>query len=177
MPKDTKSIQKYKKTLEKYINDAIDRRSVELEITDMTQLDEFYQEKIERISLSDRSNRPHQGNTSISTNQYESKWHLPEDFAIDLTANPRRIMDALGIMIEPKISVIMRDIYETGVGSVLRKNNPFTPGQYIDTIIEPVINSMRAKIEASPDKYRRKGSTKEAAELFEDFVIDSCMDI
>ena len=78
-PRDTKSIREYKRTLEKYINDAIDNRSQTLEITDMKQLEDFYQEKIDHMSLSDRTNRPHQGNTSISANQYENKWNLAED--------------------------------------------------------------------------------------------------
>ena len=173
MPKDTKSIQKYKETLEKYINEAIDRRNEELEITDMKQLDDFYQEKIDRISLSDRSNRPHQGNTSISTNQYESKWHLPENFAIDLTANPRKIMEALDLLKDPTIarsSVLLNEIFQRGVAPVL--SGTYSTKQYIDTIIEPVINSMRAKIKASPDRYKGS-SNKNAAELFEDFVIDT----
>ena len=173
MPKDTKSIQKYKKTLERYINDAIDRRNEALEITDMQQLDDFYKEKIDRISLSDRSNRPHQGNTSISTNQYESKWHLPEDFAKSLTENPKSVMDALGLLADPilaRSSIFNHDLWKTGIGAVLKGS--YTPKDYIDIVIEPVVSSMRAKIEAAPDYYKGK-SNKSAAELYEDFVIDT----
>ena len=173
MPKDTKSIQKYKETLEKYINDAIDRRNETLEITDMDQLDDFYQEKIRHISLSDRSNRPHQGNTSISTTQYESKWHLSEDFAKNLIENPRKIMESLELLADPDIAksaIFARELFQKGINPVV--SGLYTPKDYIDTIVEPVIRAMKAKIEASPDFYKGT-SNKGAAELYEDFVIDT----
>ena len=169
--KTSRSIIEYKKTLDQYIKDALIERDYALgRIDDIDGLDSYIQDRINRMSLENRSGRPKQGNTSVSAQAYETNWGLNIDFLDNLIYNPRKALDSVDLLRDQAYyqDVILKNpslatqMLDGGMKNIVKGIN--TVEQFINIVLEPFVKSQKSRIKALGDK---------AHGTYEEFVLDT----
>ena len=163
MGTDTKSIREFKEVLIEFAKKSIDRRNDILRIDGIDDVNDYMKTQSDNLSLFNRENKPHMGNTTMSRQQYEMKWSLKNDFTDALTFEPKKLMDLYNL--NPKVP---KKLLEGGLDEVIRGN--FTIEQYVDSILDPIIKSQKSKIESNNLLLK---ANNEKTLKFEDFVIDT----
>tara|TARA_R100000808_G_scaffold24947_1_gene59740 strand:- start:5738 stop:15217 length:9480 start_codon:yes stop_codon:yes gene_type:complete len=161
------SIKNWRKQMQEYVIEAMSERNETLRIDSILDVDNYIQNQVNSLSLVDRSNRPHSGNTSISKQQYETKWNLTTDFIDNLIYNPRKILDSFGIK-NPPIGTREYAVIEKGLQKVI--DGTFTVKDYVDVVIEPIIKAQKVKIDTI---LKSQIKDKKLPGTYEDFVLDT----
>ena len=159
---DTQTIKDYRRILNDYLEGAIIKQRRSLGLEDISDLNNLIETQLEHVNITDRAGRPKSSITSLSIQQYESKWGLGNDFAINLVENPRKVFQALDAYnaIGAK-NVIFNDLFSNGLSSILSKTH--TEAQYVDVVLKPLIKAYEGKIK----------NLKNPPGTIEDFKLDT----
>ena len=166
----SQSLIEYTKTLDKFVTEALRDRNNKLNLNDIEGVNDYIQDQLDAISLSQRSGKSKGLNTSISESQYMSKWFKSSnmDFLETIKHKPLDVLRSVKNLNDNTKNLIEK-IKENA--DIIDFNSPDFVGvkTYIDLVLKPVLESQRVGIEALTDP----SLGKNAAERYQNFLLDS----
>tara|TARA_R110002020_G_scaffold298499_1_gene514363 strand:+ start:15592 stop:25041 length:9450 start_codon:yes stop_codon:yes gene_type:complete len=165
---DSQVILDFKKTIKDYVVDALQKRNNLLRIDDVSDINDFYERQFDNIKLNDRSNRPHSNNTSMSKQQYQTKWDLSNEFMDNMIFNPLAALNEMGISYKPGDKNY--DLVQLGLTKVI--DGTYTVKDYVDIVLEPIVKSKKTGIDLLIQT-NKNTNQKNSPGTYEDFVIDT----
>ena len=167
---DSKSILRYKEQLNNFLESSLRKRNEQLFIDGVETMNDYVQEQLSDLAMSDRTTKIKSHSNSISDNQYLTKWFSPNEtrFLETIKKKPIDILNKIENLSKESRSLIEK--YNEDSSIIDFSSDSFMGVKsYIDNILSPIIESQRPRIEALKDT--RLGAN--AKERFDNFLFDS----
>ena len=168
---ESKSLIEYKRSLDKYLTDAIRTRNENLDIADVKGINDYITDQLSDIELTDRNGQIKTHHHSISDNQYASRWHKGDaTFLETIKTKPIDLLNAVENLNTKAMSIITE--YQKSP-DILDPNSSTYIGveRYVSDVVKPILESQKSRIENMKDLDPNLGKT--GAERYEQFVLDT----
>ena len=165
----SKRIQEFTLTLQDYVKKSLEERSLILRVDTIQDVNDYIAEAVKNISHTDFSGRPKTSDVTLSAQQYSKKWFLSEEYVNDLIHGPRKLLDAAGIVSPPLHTNLNRILNDGLMGSVLGR---FSVKDYVDIVVDPLINAKKIKIELNEQLSKNNPLRKDYG-TFEEYYTDT----
>lgn len=167
---DSKSIIRYKEFFQKYVENAIRERNQKLDLSEIKDVDSYIEQQLADINVTDRSGRVKTNHHTLSDNQYVARWHGNDmNFIEILKKQPLELLAQIENLDANARTLITE--YQKNPDIMDPSSTTFIGiKSYVDTVIKPILESQRGRIEQM-DVDPKLGKT--ATEKYERFVLDT----
>ena len=166
----SKSLIRYKKKLDSYVTEALQKRNEVLDIADIKGVDDYIQAQLDDIALSDRNGKVKTHSHTVSDNQYAMRWHGGDQKFLELIK--KKPIDLLNdIATLDQNSKLLIDEYFKDPTILDPASESYIGIQrYVTDMLKPILESQRSRIELL-ELDKNLGAT--ATEKYENFILDS----